>query len=70
MIACCLGIITQSISANFTPFLFLTFKNRYGISLDLIAIIAFVFFLTQLLVDLATTKFADIICYRACVVDS
>ena len=33
-IACYLGFITQAISANFTPLLFLTFKSTYGISLE------------------------------------
>ena len=38
LIACYLGFITQAISANFTPLLFLTFKSTYGISLEMIAI--------------------------------
>ena len=70
LIACYLGFVTQSISANFTPLLFLTFKNTYGITLDKIAMIPMVFYLTQLLVDLAATKFADKIGYRACVIAS
>jgi fucose permease len=70
LIACYLGFITQAISANFTPLLFLTFKNSYGIPLEMIALIPMVFYLTQLLVDLVATKFADIIGYRICVVIS
>ena len=70
LIACYLGFVTQAISANFSPLLFLTFKNAYGITLDKIAMIPLVFYLTQLLVDLAATKFADKIGYRACVVAS
>ncbi len=70
LIACYLGFVTQAISANFTPLLFLTFKDTYGISLEMIALIPMVFYLTQLLVDLGATKFADIIGYRACVVAS
>jgi len=70
LIACYLGFITQAISANFTPLLFLTFKNTYGISLELIALVPMVFYLTQLLVDLVATKFADVIGYRTCVVTS
>ncbi len=70
LIACYLGFITQAISANFTPLLFLTFKSAYGISLERIALIPMVFYLTQLLVDLVAVKFADIIGYRACVVAS
>ena len=59
LLACYLGFVTQAISANFTPLLFLTFKDTYGITLDKIAMIPLVFYLTQLLVDLAATKFAD-----------
>ena len=70
LIACYLGFVTQAISANFAPLLFLTFKGTYGISLEKIAMIPMVFYLTQLLVDLAATKFADKIGYRACVVAS
>ncbi len=70
LIACYLGFVTQAISANFTPLLFLTFKNSCGISLEQIALIPLVFYLTQLLVDLAATKFADKIGYRTCVLTS
>lgn len=70
LIACYLGFVTQAISANFAPLLFITFKNTYGITFDKIAMIPLVFYLTQLLVDLAATKFADKIGYRACVVTS
>ena len=68
--ACYLGFVTQAISANFAPLLFLTFKSTYGITLEKIALIPLVFYLTQLLVDLAATKFADKIGYRICVVFS
>jgi len=70
LIACYLGFVTQSISANFTPLLFLTFKDAYGISLEKIALIPMVFYLTQLLIDLAATKYADKIGYRICVAAS
>ena len=70
LMACYLGFVTQAISANFAPLLFLTFRDSYGITLDKIAMIPLVFYLTQLLVDLAATKFADKIGYRACVVAS
>ncbi len=68
--ACYLGFVTQSISANFAPLLFLTFQNTYGISLEKIALIPVVFYLTQLLIDLGATSFADRIGYRVCVVIS
>ncbi len=70
LVACYLGFVTQAISANFAPLLFLTFKGTYGITLEKIAMIPMVFYLTQLLVDLAATKFADKIGYRTCVIAS
>lgn len=68
--ACYLGVITQAIAANFVPLLFLTFQNTYGISLEKIALIPVVLYLTQLLVDLVAARFADKIGYRICVVTS
>ena len=68
--ACYLGFVTQAITANFAPLLFLTFKNTYGITLDRIAMIPMVFYLTQLFVDLAATGFADRVGYRTCVAAS
>lgn len=70
LIACYLGLVTQAITANFTPLLFLTFKSTYGIGLEKIALIPLVFYLTQLLIDFAATKFVDKIGYRICVVFS
>ena len=70
LFACYLGFITQAISANFAPLLFLTFKSTYGIPLEKIALIPTVFYLTQLLIDFAATKFVDRIGYRICVVVS
>lgn len=68
LLACYLGFVTQAISANYAPLLFLTFKGTYGITLEKIAMIPMVFYLAQLFVDLAATRFADKIGYRRCVV--
>ncbi|MDE6659795.1 MAG: MFS transporter, partial [Eubacterium sp.] len=70
LIACYLGFVTQAISANFTPLLFLTFKDTYGIGLETIALIPLIFYLTQLFIDFAAAKFVDKIGYRTCVVIS
>ena len=70
LIACYLGFVTQSITANFTPLLFLTFKGTYGIGLEKVALIPLIFYLTQLIIDFAATKFVDKIGYRICVVSS
>lgn len=70
LVACYLGFVTQAISANFAPLLFLTFQSTYEITLEKIAMIPLVFYLTQLLIDLVATKIADKIGYRICVVAS
>ncbi len=70
LLACYLGFITQAISANFAPLLFLKFHKEYGIPLGKIALISTVFFLTQLIVDVLCSYFADRIGYRNCVVAS
>ena len=67
-LACYLGFVTQAISANFAPLLFLTFRRSYGISLSGLALISVVFFVTQLIVDFACAKLADRIGYRPCIV--
>lgn len=69
-IACYLGFITQAISANFAPLLFLKFHHDYQILLGNIAWISTCFFFTQLLIDLFCAKFVDRIGYRVCVVAS
>lgn len=68
--ACYLGYVTQAICANFAPLLFLTFQRTYNISLGEIACIPSIFFLTQLLIDLAASEFVDRIGYRTCVIVS
>lgn len=70
MTACYLGFITQAITANFAPLLFLKFHMDYSIPLGKIALISTVFFLTQLIVDILCSYFADRIGYRRCVVAS
>ncbi|MBQ7499418.1 MAG: MFS transporter [Clostridia bacterium] len=69
-LACYLGFVTQAISANFAPLLFLTFHRSYGISFSELALISVVFYVTQLIVDLACVKIADKIGYRPCIVAS
>jgi len=69
-LACYLGFVTQAITANFAPLLFLTFHTDYGISLGQIALIPTAFFLTQLVVDVLCARFVDAIGYRRCIVVS
>ncbi len=68
--ACYLGFITQAITANFAPLLFLKFHTDYAISLGKIALIPTAFFLTQLLVDVLCARFVDSIGYRRSVMMS
>ena len=68
--ACYLGIITQAISANFAPLLFLTFHRELGLSLGQVALIPTVFFFTQLLVDLIAAKYVDKVGYRPSIIAS
>ena len=44
LVACYLGFVTQAITANFAPLLFLTFKNTYDITFEKIAMIPLVFY--------------------------
>ena len=67
-LACYLGFVTQAISANFVPLLFLTFYRTYVISLADLALIPLAFFLTQLIVDFLSAKFVDRIGYRKSIV--
>ena len=68
--ACYLGFVTQAISANFAPLLYLTFHRSYGIPLGRIAMISTVFFLTQLVVDILCARYVDWIGYRKCILAS
>ena len=70
LIACYIGFITQAISINFLPLLFITFNNTYGISLKELSLIPFVFFFTQFIVDSFASIFSDKIGYRKCIVVS
>ncbi|MBQ3371738.1 MAG: MFS transporter [Oscillospiraceae bacterium] len=70
LFACYLGFITQAITANFVPLLFLKFHTDYHIPLGRIALIPTAFFLTQLLIDVFCARFVDAIGYRRSVVVS
>ena len=69
-LACYLGFVTQAISANFAPLLFLTFHKSYGISFSELALISVVFYITQLIVDVVCAKIADRVGYRVCIIAS
>ena len=66
--ACYLGSITQAITNNLAPLLFLTFRSIWGFSLAQITMISTVNFVTQLLVDLLSALWVDKIGYRAAMI--
>lgn len=70
LLACYLGFITQAISANFAPLLFITFYKIYNISFGELAIIPTCFYVTQIMVDFACTGLADKIGYRTSIIIS
>lgn len=70
LVACYFGLISQAICANFTPLLFLNFKNQYHVGLDSLTLIPLFFFITQILMDIFAAKFVDKIGYRICAVVS
>lgn len=55
--ACYLGYITQAITINFAPLLFLTFESEFEISLSQISLLIGINFTVQLLTDLTSAKF-------------
>ncbi len=68
LLAAYLGSVTQAITANFLPLLYVTFQTAYRFSLTQIALISAVFFFAQLVVDYLCAKVVDNIGYRPCVV--
>ena len=66
--ACYLAFITQAITANFVPLLFIKFHTDYNISFGEIALIPIAFFLTQLFVDFFCARFVDAIGYRRSII--
>lgn len=68
LVACFIGYITQAITINFIPLLFVTFQNHYHIPLSQITILVTVNFLVQLTVDVLTPLFEKQVGYRVCMV--
>lgn len=64
-VACYLGYITQAISINLLPLLYVTFQNQFSISLQQIGLTATVIFVVQLCVDVAAARLARYISYRS-----
>ena len=56
--ACYVGNITQAVTCNMPPLLFITFHNLYGISYSLLGLLVLVFFISQLGIDLVFSFFS------------
>lgn len=66
--ACFIGYTVQAIVCNFAPLLFVGWENEFGISMPQLTTLITITFLTQIIVDLASAKFADKIGYKKCLV--
>lgn len=63
-IACYLGYVTQAISINLLPLLYVTFQREYGLSLERISLLISICFVVQILVDFLVTQLGDRLRYR------
>ena len=63
-IACYLGYVTQAISINLLPLLYLTFQNEFSVSLSQLGFLATLLFAVQMAVDLLATRFGKYVSYR------
>ncbi len=66
--ACYIGYLTQALVINFSPLLFVTFQDIYGLSLTQVSTLIAISFTTQLIVDGLASRFVDKISYRISVV--
>lgn len=62
--ACYCGYITQAISINLMPLLYVTLQAQYGVSLSQLGMLTTVVFVTQIVVDLLAARFSRFISYR------
>ncbi len=63
--ACYSGYITQAVTVNLAPLLFVSFQRSFGVSLGFLATLTLVTFATQIAVDLAAARFMERLSYRA-----
>lgn len=60
------GYITQAIVNNFAPLLFVTFSGSFDLNLEDLSILITINFVTQIVIDLTSTKFVKPLGIRAC----
>lgn len=63
-----IGYLTQAITINFAPLLFVTFEETYGISIGKIGLLIGISFLIQLICDGLAAKFSEKVNTRAAVI--
>lgn len=62
--ACYLGYVTQAISINLLPLLYLTFQQEFAISLAQLGFLVTVLFVIQIVVDLLAARYGRYLPYR------
>lgn len=70
IVACFIAYMVQAIVCNFAPLLFVSWSREFNISIVQLTSIVTVTFFTQIVVDLASAKFAEQIGYKICLVMS
>lgn len=63
-VACYLGYITQAISINLLPLLYVTFQKEFSVSLAQLGLLVTVLFVVQIAVDLLAARFGKHLSYR------
>ena len=62
--ACYLGYVTQAISINLLPLLYLTFQQEFAVSLSQLGFLVTVLFVIQIAVDLLAARYGRYLPYR------
>ncbi len=70
MLSCFTGSASMAIVSNYAPLLFLTFQETFGFTLEQIGLLVSFNFVTQLIVDALSVRYADKIGYRKLVVSA
>ena len=68
IVAAFTGAMVQAIVINFSPLLFLTFEESFGVSLSKISLLIAISFITQLIMDFTASKLPQLFNNRATVV--
>ncbi len=63
-VACYLGYITQAISINLLPLLYVTFQREFSVTLSQLGLLATILFVIQISVDFLTARFGRGLSYR------